>query len=125
MDMQKVYTLKQNLESDILKDLKVERRQTYIAIGQFLGIYCKIINVVLMKSKYQNKGTFDILPPETEVWQHVESGTVHRICQQFDFQKFELLQLNQLIYLSEILEMKLMCLKKCLFGKTNQEKKYL
>ena len=40
-----------------------------------------------MKSKYQKiKGTFDILPPETEVWQHIES-TVHNICQQFSFEE--------------------------------------
>ena len=40
-----------------------------------------------MKSKYQKiKGTFDILPPETEVWRHIES-TVHNICQQFSFQE--------------------------------------
>ena len=40
-----------------------------------------------MKSKYQKiKGTFDILPPETEVWQHIES-TIHSICQQFSFQE--------------------------------------
>ena len=40
-----------------------------------------------MKSKYQKiKGTFDILPPETEVWQHIES-TIHHICQQFSFQE--------------------------------------
>ncbi len=40
-----------------------------------------------MKSKYQKiKGTFDILPPDTQVWQHIES-TVHSICQQFSFEE--------------------------------------
>jgi len=40
-----------------------------------------------VKSKYQKiKGTFDILPPETQVWQQIES-IVHDVCQQFSFQE--------------------------------------
>jgi len=40
-----------------------------------------------VKSKYQKiKGTFDILPPETQVWQHIES-IVHKICKQFSFEE--------------------------------------
>ncbi len=40
-----------------------------------------------MKSKYQKiKGTFDILPPETQLWQEIET-TIHQTCQQFSFEE--------------------------------------
>ena len=40
-----------------------------------------------MKSKYQKiKGTFDILPPETQLWQEIES-IIHQTCQQFGFEE--------------------------------------
>ena len=40
-----------------------------------------------MKSKYQKiKGTFDILPPETQLWQEIET-IIHQTCQQFGFEE--------------------------------------
>ena len=40
-----------------------------------------------MKSKYQKiKGTFDILPPETQLWQEIEA-IIHQTCQQFGFEE--------------------------------------
>jgi histidyl-tRNA synthetase len=40
-----------------------------------------------VKSKYQKiKGTFDILPPETQLWQEIET-IIHQTCQQFGFEE--------------------------------------
>ena len=77
-----------------------------------------------MKSKYQKiKGTFDILPPETEVWQHIES-TVHNICQQFSFEEIRTPAIESVDLFKRNIGDETDVSKE-MFVKINQEKKYL
>ena len=74
-----------------------------------------------MKSKYQKiKGTFDILPPETQLWQEIEA-IIHQTCQQFGFEEIRTPAVEFVNLFKKILDMKQMFQKKCLVGKINQE----